>query len=190
MATDLTPGVQQLGALLRAIPDGALGGPTPCTESTVGDLIDHVGSFATAFTAAARKEDLGGRPPKPAAANLGDDWRTRIPAQLDELAAAWQEPGAWEGMTKAGGLDLPGEVAGVIAIDEVVLHGWDLAVATGQPWEVDPALVEAAYGFVRSVADEGGPRDGLFGPPVEVPGDAPLFDRTLGLSGRDPGWKP
>jgi uncharacterized protein (TIGR03086 family) len=190
MATDLTPGVQRLGAILRAIPDEALGSPTPCSESSVGDLIDHVDSFAVAFTAAARKQNIGGRPPAPDRANLGDHWRTRIPARLAELAEAWQDPAAWEGMTTAGGLDLPGEVAGAVAADELVLHGWDLAVATGQPYDVDPDLLEAAHGFVQAVVDEGGPRDGLFGPPVEVPDDASLFDRVLGLAGRDPGWRP
>jgi len=41
------------------------------------------------------------------------------------------------------------------------------------------------------VAAEGetGP-DGIFGQPVDVPADAPLFERCLGLSGRDPGWRP
>lgn len=35
-----------------------------------------------------------------------------------------------------------------------------------------------------------GPGEGVFGPVVPVLDDAPLLDRVIGLSGRDPGWKP
>jgi uncharacterized protein (TIGR03086 family) len=120
---------------------------------------------------------------------LGPDWRTRIPERLAKLANAWREEAAWTGMTEAGGVDLPGEVAGIVALDEVIVHGWDIAVASGQRFECEPDLVAAAYSFVESsVAEspEGSP--GLFGPPVTVPDQAPLLDRLLGLTGRDPAW--
>ncbi len=38
------------------------------------------------------------------------------------------------------------------------------------------------------MSTEGGGREGLFGPVVDVPADAPLLDRVIGLSGRDPSW--
>ena len=110
-----------------------------------------------------------------------------MPARLDELAQAWRSPDAWEGMTAAGGVDLPGEVAGAVALDEIVLHGWDLARATGQPFEVAPDLLEVVFGFVSSIGPDD--RDGsLFGAAVEVGSNAPLLDRVVGLSGRDPSW--
>lgn len=120
---------------------------------------------------------------------MAADWRTRIPARLAELAEAWRVDEAWVGMTKAGGLDLPSEVAGVIALDEVVVHGWDLASATRQPYGVEQEQLEMVFGFVRASAEQnpdGTP--GLFGPPVTVPDDAPLLDRVIGLAGRDPAW--
>lgn len=43
------------------------------------------------------------------------------------MAGAWKDPAAWTGMTRAGGVDLPGEIAAAVAADELVLHGWDLA---------------------------------------------------------------
>ena len=92
-------------------------------------------------------------------------------------------------MTAAGGVDLPGEVAGVVALNEVVVHGWDVAAGTCQPFTSEPQLIEAALGFVRSAAEEnpaGSP--GLFGPPVPVPADAPPLGRLIALSGRDPEW--
>ena len=63
------------------------------------------------------------------ASRLVDDWRSRIPRDLAALAAAWRDPEAWTGMTRAGGIDLPGEIAGVVALDELVVHGWDVARA-------------------------------------------------------------
>jgi uncharacterized protein (TIGR03086 family) len=86
-------------------------------------------------------------------------------------------------MTKAGGAELPSEIASVIALDEVVVHGWDLAVATSQSYAVEPHLLDAVHGFVRGSAEQnpqGTP--GLFGPPIFLPDDAPLLDRVIGLS--------
>lgn len=76
-------------------------------------------------------------------------------------------------------------------LDELVMHGWDLAVAIGEPLTCQPVDAEAVYGFTRAVADAGPEaRQALFGPPVDVAVDAPLFDRALGLAGRNPNWKP
>ena len=95
-------------------------------------------------------------------------------------------------MTKAGGVDLPGEICGLVAMDEVLLHGWDLARATGQPYDVTDTDALAVLPVVTP--EEGDPdgstRDGLFGPVVPVPDTAPAFHRTLGLAGRDPDWTP
>ena len=94
-------------------------------------------------------------------------------------------------MTRVGGVDLPGEVAGVVGLDELVVHGWDLAQATGQAYECDPASLAAVHGFVQQFASpEMAPqRDGLFGPVVTVAEDAPLLDQVIGLAGRDPHWR-
>jgi hypothetical protein len=51
---------------------------------------------------------------------------------IDVLAAAWQEPSAWQGTTDLG-VTLTNEVWGRIALTEMVVHGWDLATATDQP---------------------------------------------------------
>jgi uncharacterized protein (TIGR03086 family) len=95
-------------------------------------------------------------------------------------------------MTKAGGVDLPGEVAGLVALDEIVVHGWDVARATGQAYDCDAPSLEGVLGFVSQFSGPGQEeaRAGLFGPVVEVPDDAPLLDRVIGLTGRDPAWSP
>jgi uncharacterized protein (TIGR03086 family) len=193
MPVNMAPATKRMAELIRGVPDAALGNPTPC-DIPLGALLDHVGTLTLAFTAAARRDysTFTGPPPAPDVANLGADWRERIPRSLEALAAAWNDREAWTGMTKAGGLDLPGELAGVIALDEIVVHGWDVARSSGQPFEVELDLLEAVHGFVSPLADSNTPmpREGLFGPPVPVPADAPLLDRVIGLTGRDPAWSP
>jgi uncharacterized protein (TIGR03086 family) len=189
---ELTPATATLALVVADIGDDQLGAPTPCPGTTVADLLDHVGGLCLAFTGAAVKDPgTGHGAPSADGSRLGTDWRTRIPEQLDRLAAAWKDDGAWAGLTRAGGVDLPGEVAGRVAANEVVVHGWDLARATGHDYVCEPAVLQAAYEFVQqAVAQNPDGTEGLFGPPVRVPDDGPLLDRLIGLTGRDPSWRP
>jgi uncharacterized protein (TIGR03086 family) len=191
---DLTPATDRLATLVSAVRDDQLSSPTPCEEMDVATLLDHIAGLSLAFTlAAAKQEPEGGSvPPSSDGARLSPHFRTEVPELLRSLADAWKAPEAWTGMTKAGGVDLPGEIGGLVALDEVVLHGWDLAVATGQEYDADPATAEAVHQFVSGFAGPGHEADraGLFGPEVAVPDDAPLLDRILGMAGRHPGWTP
>jgi uncharacterized protein (TIGR03086 family) len=192
MRLDMGPATGTLAQVVSGIRDDQLGAPTPCRGVTVADLLDHVDGLSLAFTAAAAKDlDAGRRPASADGSRLGAGWRTRIPGRLAGLAAAWQDDAAWAGMTRVGALDLPAEVAAAVAIDELVVHGWDLAVAAGLRFAADEAMLSAAYGFAQAaVARDPGGSPGLFGPPVAVPDDAELLDRLLGLTGRDPAWQP
>lgn len=185
---DLEPAARRIVALLDGVPDAALTAATPCADMPVAGLLDHVIGFSEAFRAGAAKEpDRGG--PVADAAHLDPGWRTLLPQRLDALVAAWRDPAAAEGTTRIAGIEMPATTTVVVALDELVLHGWDLARATGQPYVPDAADVTAILGFVESFGSpEGTP--GLFGPAVPVPDDAPPFDRALGLSGRDPAWRP
>lgn len=191
---DLGPAARRMADLVEGVDDGALDRPTPCADTSLGALLDHVSGLTLAFTAAATKVTggAGSQPPSADAARLGEDWRTRIPRELTTMVEAWRDPEAWTGMTQAGGLDLPGEVAGLVALDELVIHGWDVARASGQDYACDRPSLEAAHGFVAQFSAPGQEeqRAGLFGPVVEVSDDAPRLDRLLGLSGRDPAWTP
>lgn len=191
---DLMPAARRLADLVAGVPDDVLDAPTPCPDYTVGDLVDHVGGAAIAFAGAAAKDmgEVTGTAPSGDGSRLGDDWRTRVPRDLVRMAEAWRDPSAWTGMTRAGGVDLPGEVAGLVALDEVVIHGWDLARGIGQDFQCDLPSLEAVHGFVAQFSAPGqeAARAGLFGPVVDVPADAPLLDRVVGLAGRDPDWSP
>jgi uncharacterized protein (TIGR03086 family) len=187
---DLGPQAREVKALLGGVRDDGLAAPTPCGSYSVRELLGHLLDLAGAFTDAARK-DLGAgtdRNPGESLPRLPEDWRERLPVQLDEMAAAWRSEAAWEGDTRAGGVDLPGSVAGIVAINELVLHGWDLARATGQEYRGDPAALEASVGMLS----QAGPaeRSPIFGPPVEVSDEASLLERAVALGGRRPDWSP
>lgn len=189
---NLTPATEMVTRVVADVGDDHLGDPTPSGGTTVADLLDHLDGLCLAFTAAAAKDlAAGSQAPSADGSRLGPDWRVRISGRLAQLASAWQDETAWEGMTRVGGVDLPAEAAGRVAINEVVVHGWDLAAATGHDYAGETELVQAAYAFAQSaVAQNPDGSEGLFGPPVAVPESAPLLDRLIGLTGRDPAWKP
>ncbi|MFJ2088881.1 TIGR03086 family metal-binding protein [Streptomyces sp. NPDC087901] len=188
---DLEPAARQIAGMLDAIDDARLAGPTPCPDVTVGALLAHVEGLAVAFRDAARKE-LGATTdtaPSVESGLLADGWRSTLPVALDEMVAAWRSPDAWQGMTRAGSVDLPGEVAGMVALNELVLHGWDLARSTGQPYRAEEAHLRTSMALLADLGDNPPPTS-PFGPPVPVPDDAPLVDRAVARSGRRPDWQP
>ena len=183
---DLGPAAQRLADLVARVGDDELGKPTPCPAYTLGDLI--------AFTAAANKDGGGHAEGQPSgdASRLGEDWRVRIPRDLATLAEAWRDPAAWAGTTRIAGSDSPAEVVGLVAADELVVHGWDVARATGQPYDCEPELLAAAESFLAMFASPDAPAgpDVAFGPSRQVRADAPELDRVVALAGRDHGWSP
>lgn len=189
---DLAPQARIVARLAAGVPDTRLADPTPCPAYAVSDLLGHLTGLAVAFRDAARK-DLGpstDTAPESAELSLPAGWREELPRVLGELGEAWRDPAAWTGMTRAGGVDLPGDIAGAVAVDELVIHGWDLARATGQEYAPDEAALRASHVFLLAAAEDDDRGGGIFGAVVPVPDDAPLLDRAVGLSGRDPDWTP
>jgi len=187
---DFAPQAAEVASVVAGVRDDQLTDPTPCAGTSVAALLDHLVGLTLAFRKAAEKAPQSGGP-RADADNLPPDWRTRLPQQLDGLVAAWQQPSAWEGSTEIAGMTMPGPAAGTAGLNEVLIHGWDLAVATGQEYRPDPASTQACFDFAVAFAqDAPEARDQIYGPVVPVPEDAPLFDRLLGQAGRDPGWVP
>ena len=191
MAIDFEAPVARLLTIATGVRDDQLDDPTPDEGRTVRQLLGHVLGLVVAFRAAADKE-LGPltdtSPDRAGWPDVEDGWREELPVRGAALVESWRAPDAWQGMTRAGGVDLPGEVAGLVALDEVVLHGWDLARATGQEYDADPASAEALLPFVSGFDPGGTP--GLFGPALDVSADSPVFDQVLARAGRDPRWSP
>ena len=188
---DLGPQTAEVIRVVELVRDDQLGDPTPDEGMPVGGLLDHLVGLTTAFTMAARKEPLGAGP-RASADQLPEDWRTRLPRQLEELAAAWRDRAAWEGTAEVAGVRLPSGVMGVVAANEVLVHGWDLAAAIAAPYEADPGVALACLEHVTGLTAPGMEemRSSQFGPVVPVPEDAPVLHRVLGLTGRSPSWRP
>ena len=190
---DLTPATRRLADLVSRVRDDELSGPTPCPAYTLGDLIEHVGGLALAFRAAAEKDIASpyvNGTPSGDASRLQADWRERISADLAALAQAWAKPDAWTGMTRIANQDAPAEMVGVTVADELVMHGWDVARATGQPYSAELELLGAAQTFLGFFASPDAPAgpEVPFGPSRPVADDSAPLDRVLALAGRDPAW--
>jgi uncharacterized protein (TIGR03086 family) len=107
-----------VAGLVRGVADDDLGRPTPCPGTSVAAMLDHLAGLTMAFTAAAGHEPVpgGDQPPEPDAARLDPAFHKSIPAALTALADAWADPEAWTGTTRVGGVDLPGQVAGLVGL--------------------------------------------------------------------------
>lgn len=181
--------VAALHPVIHGVPDGALGRPTPCADYDVRGLVGHL-----LGTSEALRRFGAGEPPDrddpwgTSGVELTESWRSELGRRLDGLADAWARTEAWEGDAMDGAVSR--EALGQMAYAELLLHGWDLAVATGQDYRPDDDSVRRSLGFAGSVGDDPEERAGLYGPVVPVPADAPLLHRLLGATGRDPGWQP
>ncbi|WP_260639277.1 TIGR03086 family metal-binding protein [Streptomyces angustmyceticus] len=188
---DFTAQARLVSRLAARTADGQLGAPTPCEDYAVRHLLGHLVGLSAAFRHTARK-DLGPMtsvPPNASVPDVAPGWRDELDRNLDAMAGAWQDPAAWEGETQAGGVTLPAALAGRFALNELVLHGWDLARATGQEYVPDATGLAASYALLAPMA-ESTERVPVFGPPVTVAADAPLLDQVVALSGRRPDWAP
>ena len=168
--------------------------PSPCTAWNARDVVVHI-------------VDMHGVMLRPlgrqlsAAPSVEDDPLGAFKAARADVEAVLDDPelAGLECDTPNGRMTVEQQIDQVIS-DDLVLHGWDLARATGQDDTIDPDDVERLWSKTTAIPAElmekyrtpgaFGPGVEVFGPEVRVPEDAPLQDRLLGVIGRDPGWAP
>jgi uncharacterized protein (TIGR03086 family) len=177
-------------AVARNVKPDQLEARTPCPDWDVRTLVNHL-VFWSAFRSelAARKQQAPADDPITEETDFTTrpDWPQTFATQLDRAIAAWAEPGATEGNTGLAGGSMPARMISMMMVGELVVHGWDLARATGQTIDADPLVLEAVQEMTSAMGDQGR-KMGAFGDEVEVSPNASLLDRALGLSGRDPQW--
>lgn len=169
--------VQATGGVVTDISPEQFEGATPCAEWDVRDLLNHlIGQY----------DMVAGRPPE-------DDYTSE-----DHVAAyyaasvrardAFAAPGAMERNFAMPWGETPGAALLGLVIADTVVHGWDLARATGQDVAISDDAAQAIYEMTSGMMEPNGsfPRGTSFAPPVEVPADAPVRDKMLAYLGRRP----
>ena len=160
---------------------------TPCTDWDLRTLLNHM-ILWTSYSAERRAhgesvaEELMS---KDFTAEPG--YAQAYQAQIAKAVDAWSEPEAWAGDRNVMGSATPAADIAAMLIAEMVLHGWDIAQATGQDYRCDEGVAQAVLETVRAQGELFRQYQG-FAAAVPVPPDASTFDRALSLSGRDPDW--
>jgi uncharacterized protein (TIGR03086 family) len=174
----LASALDATGRVLASIAEDQWTLPTPCTEWTVRDLAHHLVTGNDRFTSA-----LGGRAPTTpvsAESDLSDAYHR----STRELLDAFGQPGALDSSVDLPIGTVPGLAALHLRITEVLVHGWDLARATGQAASFPEALAEQALVFSRAKLSDIPAGRRPFAPPQPIADDAPAIDRLAACLGR------
>lgn len=166
-----------VGGVVAGITPDQLDRPTPCADFTVRGVLEHIIGGATIFAAAFRGEVA----PKP---DLSEPLQG-FGAALTDLAAAISAPGALDRTVAAPFGEVPGETFARFVVLDGLVHGWDMAIATGQPYNPPAELVAAADAFARQALDP--LRDGTtFADAVDPADGATPIERLVAYTGRRP----
>jgi len=177
-ALDETQGV------VAGVADDQMSNTTPCEGWDVRALMNHLVSgnlWAAELGAGATIDEVGTRLDGDV---LGDDALGAYEASAKLASAIFEAPGALERPCAVSYGPVPGSVYAGHRFIDVLVHGWDLATATGQDTTLDPELVEAAYELLLAEADLVR-ASGMFGDDLAVPDDANPQTRMLAFIGRD-----
>ncbi|GAA2496807.1 TIGR03086 family metal-binding protein [Streptomyces longisporus] len=183
--TFMTECAAEAARVARGVPADRLGNPTHCGDWDVRALVNHWVLYTSHGLEhrALRKqlpEELTARD-----FTTEPDWPAAYAAQMDRAVAAWADPAVWDGEIDLGMAKMPAAEIASMVIKEMAVHGWDVATATGQQFHVSDDAARFVLDVVEKHAELYRQYDG-FADPVPVPDDAPVFDRALAASGRDP----
>lgn len=156
------------------------GSPTGCPEWSVRDLVDHLVAGNLRFAALLSGAPSAADVPSDAGADRLEGYRQSVGALLD----AFRRPGALEAVVTVPIGSVPGVVALHLRTVEALVHGWDLAMATGQPADFPEDLAEQELTFTRAKLGDLPPGRSPFAPPQPVPDDARAIERLAACLGR------
>jgi uncharacterized protein (TIGR03086 family) len=115
---------------------------------------------------------------------LGNDPAAAYAQSSTALQDAFTRPGVMEQTFEAPIGTVPGAVMLHLRITEMLVHGWDLARATGQPADLPADLAEQELAFTRGALGSLPPDRRPFAAPVAVADEAPALDQLAAVLGR------
>jgi uncharacterized protein (TIGR03086 family) len=180
---------------VHAITEEQWSAPTPDTEWSVADLVDHLIDEHRWFPPLLHGLDLGAagevvqgarRLPVDGGvgANLAELWDEAATASADAAI----DPGAMDRSVELSRGDTPARQYALEMAIDLIVHAWDLGKAIGYDEPLPSELVDFGYEQARDWGDISD--SGYFGAPVSVPDDASQEDKLVALTGRDPNWAP
>jgi uncharacterized protein (TIGR03086 family) len=178
LATALARG----GSAIANVTPGQLGGPTPCTDLAVRDLLGHMVSVLHLLAAVGRGEDALRVPETSGVADTA--WVHAWMEAAHEVQAAWTDPDVLERTMILPFGQLPGAAVLAVYTGQVTIHTWDLATATGQRPEWDNGIVAATLMASERVLPPTRSPGIPVGPQVAIGRDRPLIERLVAWTGR------
>ena len=174
---------QEFDARVQLVKEDQWDRPTPCTEWSVRDLVNHI-VYENVWTPPLMEgqtiEQVGD---KFEGDLLGNDpvaaWNEASAAALSSV----QADGALERTVHLSFGDVPGREYVEQLFNDHVIHAWDLARAIGADDELDPELVEILFAGAKP-REDALKQTGVFGDKVEVPDDADTQTKLLAIMGR------
>jgi uncharacterized protein (TIGR03086 family) len=177
------------GGLVAAVTEDQWDLPTPCSDWTVRQLVNHVVGGNRLFTRVLSGEPLPPRDQLGARAaedQLGTQPAAAYAGSAADLLSALRAPGVLAGTYTVPAATLPGPAIVHLRTVETLVHGWDLARAIDRPAPFPEDLAEGELAFSRDLLGRIPEGRHPFGPSQPVDDDAPAIDRLAALLGRDP----
>lgn len=173
--------VAEVQEIVDAVTPEHLDRATPCAQWNVRQVINHMVTGNLAFAAIVGGEALPDRD----ADRVGDAPTTAFADAAGSLRAALADEGVMERAYSSAIGEVPGSTLLQMRVTEMIVHGWDVAQATGQPTNIAPEIAGAALGVWQGrLLKMPDGRGDLFGPEQPVASDANPADRLAAFLGR------
>lgn len=189
MTTDFRPLLTQsqewVATLIAGIRDDQWHLSTPCTEFDVTQLVEHLFAVQDRTRGLATSGNVDGLPTalELPAHDVAHEFR-RLAEQASDAWATWSEADLAERTVVHPAGTIPGGVAAGMYADENVVHGWDLAVATGQAAEAPAGLAGPLLALMSGVMPAQRPPFVPFADAVTPRPDAGPTERLANWMGR------